>query len=724
MRSELDVLLDKVEDPTLRADLQSQIERIQTKRSFGLVFESHLPERVRLHDHSIRRGLKVAFRDQPDSPAFEVLGIESTTVKMRKVRNPDGSALSPDEASKVIDESAPIDDLIVIADFGEPVFPGLCHLGSIKRGGDDASHLVIKGENHHVLEALQFSHAGKVDCIYIDPPYNSGGARDWKYDNNYVDKDDTYRHSKWLAFMERRLVLAKQLLRPDDSVLIVAVDENELPRLLLLLDQTFPSSKVQMVTVLINPAGASIIDQFSRVDEQLLFVHIGAARPIRTIADTTPLHFTKGEGNGEPAKPTPRKFSWESMQRRGGNSRREDTKAKFFPIYINEVEGRIVGCGDHLPLGEDRSTVSPPPTGCLQQWPIKQDGSEACWQLSAPTFRKYLERGRIRLGRKKRGGAWGIAFLTKGHMTAIAEGELVVRGRDKHGALIVQIAEGRTRSGVGKTMWINGSYSATEHGSTLLRKFIPGRKFPFPKSLYAVEDALRFYIGNKPEAVVLDFFAGSGTTTHAVARLNHQDGGRRQSICVTNNEVAAAEAEAFREQGLRPGDPDWEARGIFEHITRPRLEAAITGKTPEGDQIEGNYRFVDEFPMGDGIPENLSFFEMTYLDAEQIELDLSFSAIAPLLWLRAGARGLILEERLDSAGLRKPYEWTEQYGVLFNPDRWRSFVDEVPSTATTAFVVTDSASTFAGVASELPTSLDVVRLYDNYLTTFAINGGL
>jgi ankyrin repeat protein len=126
----------------------------------------------------------------------------------------------------------------VVADFGEPVFLGLRHLGSVERGGDKPAHIVIKGENHHVLEALQFTHAGKVDCVYIDPPYNTG-ARDWKYDNNYVDEADVYRHSKWLAFIERRLLLAQQLLNPEDSVLIVTIDEKEYLRLGLLLEQAF-----------------------------------------------------------------------------------------------------------------------------------------------------------------------------------------------------------------------------------------------------------------------------------------------------------------------------------------------------------------------------------------------------------------------------------------------------------------------------------------------------
>ncbi len=266
-------------------------------------------------------------------------------------------------------------------------------------------------------------------------------------------------------------------------------------------------------------------------------------------------------------------------------------------------------------------------------------------------------------------------------------------------------------------MWTNVAYSATEYGSTLLRSFIPGLKFPFPKSLHAVEDAVRYYVGDNPEAVVLDFFAGSGTTAHAVMRLNRHDGGRRQSIMVTNNEVSVDEAKSLRAKGLRPGDPEWEALGIFEHITRPRVTAAITGRTPDGEPIKGDYKFTDEFPMAEGFEENAAFMELRYLDADDVDLGLAYDDLAPLLWLRAGATGPIAR-RTDDAGNPLPYAWTDRYGILFDEDRWRSFVSACPETATTAFVVTHSPTTFAGIAAELPTGIDTVRLYDTYLSMF------
>ena len=240
----------------------------------------------------------------------------------------------------------------------------------------------------------------------------------------------------------------------------------------------------------------------------------------------------------------------------------------------------------------------------------------------------------------------------------------------------------------------------------------------FPKSLYAVEDTIRFFVKDKPDAVVLDFFAGSGTTAHAVARLNRQDGGRRQSIMVTNNEVSGRRGEgAPRKRGLRPGDPEWEALGIFEHITRPRVTAAITGRTPDGEPIEGDYKFTDEFPMADGFEENVAFLELRYLDADDIDLGHAFDDIAPLLWLRAGGQGPIAR-RVDDAGAPLPYVWTDRYGVLFDEDRWRGFVSARPETARTAFIVTYSPTRSPASPPSCRPGMDTIRLYDTYLSMF------
>src|SRR5690606_20082079 len=130
-------------------------------------------------------------------------------------------------------------DLVVVAEFRDFIYPGLVSTGRVSRGDDKPLHTVINGENFHVLEALTYTHRGKIDAIYIDPPYNTG-ARDWKYNNDYVESEDLYRHSKWLAMMERRLQVSKTLLDPSESLLVVTIDEKEYLRLGLLLEQVFP----------------------------------------------------------------------------------------------------------------------------------------------------------------------------------------------------------------------------------------------------------------------------------------------------------------------------------------------------------------------------------------------------------------------------------------------------------------------------------------------------
>lgn len=271
-----------------------------------------------------------------------------------------------------------------------------------------------------------------------------------------------------------------------------------------------------------------------------------------------------------------------------------------------------------------------------------------------------------------------------------------------------------------KTVWNRAAHNAGMHGSALLRKFIPNRKFPFPKSLYAVEDALRAILGEKEDAIILDFFSGSGTTAHAVMRLNRQDGGRRQCISVTNNEVAAEEHAALRKEGLRPGDPAWEKLGICDYITKPRIAAAITGKTPEGEDIEGDYKFTDEFPMAEGFEENAEFFTLTYEAPVAVSHNLAFQRIAPLLWMRAGSEGRRIDD-LPGAG----WDVADTYGLLVDLDRAAAFCDAAAAQPTLriAYVVTDDDRRFQAVARALPDSVEPVRLYESYLSNFRFSMG-
>ena len=270
------------------------------------------------------------------------------------------------------------------------------------------------------------------------------------------------------------------------------------------------------------------------------------------------------------------------------------------------------------------------------------------------------------------------------------------------------------------TQWALSGHSASEHGTRLLSLLLPARRFPFPKSLYAVEDALRFFVSPKPDAVVLDFFSGSGTTAHSVMRLNKQDGGRRQCISVTNNEVSADEQRGLRSKGLRPGDDEWESQGICDYIAKPRVTAAITGRTPEGEPIKGDYKFVDEFPMSEGFEENAAFFTLTYEAPLSVRHSRAFERIAPMLWMRAGSQGRIITD-LGEDG----WDVAETYAVLGNLDQAGDFVARVAEeeSARTAFIVTDDDSAFQMVCRDLPSAVLPVRLYESYLQNFMLRGG-
>ncbi|HEX7339867.1 MAG TPA: DNA methyltransferase [Rhodanobacteraceae bacterium] len=541
----------------------------------------------------------------------------------------------------------------------------------------------------------------------MDPPYNTG-AKDWKYNNDYVEGDDLYRHSKWLAMMERRLKIARELLNPADSVLIVTIDEKEYLRLGLLLEQVIPEARIQMVSSVISPKGSARRGLFSRADEYIYFALFGDAYVGAASTDM----LREAASSDAPVR-------WKSLLRSAGNGLRTARPNLFYPLLFDAETGKFSGAGDVLPKAASRLDVNPPRNAVLV-WPLGEDGRELTWSLGRESMLTNHSKGYVRFG------PWnGVSrtpyYLTSGQIKDIesSEGQLTVTGKDADGALELSYGNGGRRYQP-LTVWNRVSHSATEHGTGTVKSLIPGRSFPFPKSLYAVEDVLRFFVASKTEAVILDFFAGSGTTAHAVMRLNKQDGGRRQCISVTNNEVGADEQKKLREQGLRPGDAEWEALGICDYITKPRVAAAITGKTPDGNPIKGDYKFTDTFPMAEGFQENAEFFTLTYESPLAVNYQTAFAHIAPLLWLRAGSRGRCIE-RLPAAG----WEVAEAYGLLVDLDSGTDFLKTVRKAddLRVAYIVTDDQRRFQTLARRLPEGVEAVRLYESYLTNFGFANG-
>ena len=694
----------KAKDSQLGADLEREFKLLSSRLPFGLNFERHSPEAVELPLRPVRKGDKVRVLPdrgsviKGDQRLWQVKAIHKAT----KV-----AELELLDTAEPEMQSVPLADLIVVAEFRDTIYPGLVSTGKVTRGGDKPFHTVINGENYHVLKALTYTHRGKVDAIYIDPPYNTG-ANDWKYNNDYVEGDDLYRHSKWLAMMERRLDVAKALLNPADSVLIVTIDEKEYLRLGMLLEQIFPEAAIQMISSVINPKGSARTGRFSRVDEYIYFVFFGNSKV--TPWRTDMLREVNEDG---------RSVRWAGLMRNGEGSRRSRIPSMFFPIFIDKETGQYHSTGEPPPVDVKPNEI-PVPEGTIAIFPIDGNGQELMWRLSPSSFREYLEIGHAKFGpRNKRTGLRSVSYLQSGIRQMIESGEIVATGRDSEGALELQFADSVGTRSPG-TLWNMVSHSASEHGAGLLKRMVPGRRFPYPKSLYAVEDCLRFVLAKKHHAVVVDFFSGSGTTAHAVMRLNRQDGGHRQCISVTNNEVAADEQKVLREQGLRPGDAEWEKHGICDYITKPRVAAAITGRTPAGEPIKGDYKFTDEFPMADGFEENAEFFTLTYEAKSAVNHNLAYARIAPMLWLRAGAQG----RRIDKL---PPEGWAvaDTYGLLTEVDQATPFIHAASQASglRIAYIVTDDDRRFQAIAKRLPDGVEPVRLYESYLSNFSFANG-
>lgn len=377
----------KLGDRQLAADIRA----FAAQRQFGLVFEHNRPERLRLYGKPIMEGDVVQVlpeRGKKEDSSSQLLwlvnAVRGGVADLKPYQSP-----SYDE-NECEPRSVAVDDVVPVAEYDQPIYAGLKETGRVERAGDKPYQVVINGENYHALETLAFAYAGKVDCIYIDPPYNTG-ARDWKYNNDYVDGSDAYRHSKWLAFMERRLKLAKQLLNPNDSVLIATIDEKEYLRLGMLLESVFNGAKIQMVTSVINPKGNRRDNEFSRCEEYLFFVLIGGAS-VGSIGNTM---LKQEEKKARPIR-------WKGLLRSASNNGRRTARPNlFYPLVFSAEDGSYIRCGDSLPVDYDRNSYLTNDSE-VAVWPIRRWGTRA--HLVSQT--RYISRLSVRRLHKIRAMGW------------------------------------------------------------------------------------------------------------------------------------------------------------------------------------------------------------------------------------------------------------------------------------------------------------------------------
>ena len=692
----LNELIQKVENLELRAQLQAAADKLTKQKKFGLVFEEHLPECTPLYDIPVRKGAKVSVRNGKANETFTVLKIE------------DGAATCLPRNSKEAVQFA-VADLVTTAELGDPIYPCLQKLDEVCNAPDSGLwHTLIEADNYHALQLLEYLYAGKVDCIYIDPPYNTG-AKDWKYNNDYVDGNDQYRHSKWLSMMQKRLEIAKRLLNPNDSVLIVTIDEKEYLHLGCLLEEMFPVARMQMISSVINPKGTARSNEFSRVDEYIYFVMIGEYQLSRTGNDMLTQNVSD-ESN----------VRWRGFPRTGRKGLRPVNPGSWYPIYFNCTDDSFHSIGEAVYAGE---VIPPAPEGTYAIWPPVRNGEEYSWAMVPATFRKLYEIGAIRFGKPQKGKGSSISYLTNNQLKEIENGTIMVTGRDTNGALLVAYSEA-SKTTAPKTQWNMTTHEAGTYGTNIIGSIIPGRRFSFPKSLYAVHDAIRFFVSNKPNALIVDFFAGSGTTLHAVNLLNAEDGGHRRCIMVTNNEISAEERKDFEARGIRQGDAEWEARGIARYVTWPRTVCSIEGHDVNGKPLKGNYITTGEkeLPMADGFKANAAFFKLGFLDKTKVSLGMQFKELLSTLWMKAGAIGRcpVIDESVPDMLILPE----NKMAILNDENRFGVFAKELAQhpEIEVVYLVTDYESSFVAMSQALE-GKKTYQLYKDYLDNFRINAG-
>jgi adenine-specific DNA-methyltransferase len=445
----------------------------------------------------------------------------------------------------------------------------------IKKDRPDPVNIFIEGDNYHALSVLNFTHQGAVDVIYIDPPYNTG-ARDWKYNNDYVDESDSFRHSKWISFMYKRLRLAKQVLS-DDGIICVTIDDYELPRLLLIMEEIFgEENHLGTAAIRINPGGRKTKRSLAQQHEYALFfgknIETQVAKVIKPIEEKT--HSYKEDAVGW--------YEERNLRKEGQDSLASEDSARFYPIYFNPKNGAI-------------SVSKKYPVTIL---PIDVQGQKRIWRRGKEDVDRMFERGDLIYKKTKFGDQ--IYFKFRGGI------------------------EGETP----KSFWDDVRYSASEHGTQTLDRILgKGGMFQFPKSPHAVMDCIKVCSSRK-DAIVLDFFAGSGTTAQAVLELNKQDGGKRQFILCTNNEG-----------------------NIATDVCYPRIKKVING-----------------WGKNEGIGASLKYFKAAFVKKSLNKDDLKIriaNECTEMLCLRQG----IFEEAKETADYRIFKQGNRMMGVYYSLDR-------------------------------------------------------
>ncbi len=392
------------------------------------------------------------------------------------------------------------------------------------------TNILIEGDNYHSLSVLNYTHQEKVDLIYIDPPYNTG-ATDWRYNNDYIDENDQWRHSKWISFMRHRLRLARNLLS-ESGVIYCAIDHYELFGLGLLCDEIFgETNRLGVITVVHKPEGRQFANFFSPSNE---FMLVYAKNKTEARLNEVVLDEEQKERFSEQDEYGNYRLKNFIRLTDGKYSLRENAPEGFYPIYVSK---------DLKRFSLDKKD------GYVAVFPITDRGIERTWKTLGDTF---LEKVKL------------------GNIVSKEENDKVI------------IYEKLREDQVIKTHWARKEYHSYHFGTKIIEEILGSKKFDFPKSLNLIMDIIK--LSTKDNSIVLDFFAGSGTTGHAVLELNKQDGGNRKFILCTNNE-----------------------NKICEEVTYERIKRVIKGyKNKKGEKV-------------DGLGGNLSYSKTDLVNIEKVQ---------------------------------------------------------------------------------------------------------
>lgn len=430
---------------------------------------------------------------------------------------------------------------------------------AISKNENGPTNIIIEGDNYHSLSALNFTHSGKVDVIYIDPPYNTGN-RDFIYEDNYVDRDDAFKHSKWLSFIEKRLKLARSLLKPSGAIFI-SIDHNELANLKLLCDELFTGMTLSGIVTVAK--GTTTGQDGKRIGSSTdyLLVYAGPKFELQELEldEKDKKRFSSEDGNG--------RYSTLQWRKTGKGDKKEDRPNLFYKITAPDGS-------EILPIG---------PTGY-----------ESRWRGSRATFDELVAKDMIVWNKRKDGYAPYAKYYLEG------------RGKAP------------------STLWndIDGNKKATIE----LKNIIGGGKFDNPKPTQLIQRCIQIATSAK-NTLVLDFFAGSGTTGQAVLAMNKKDEGNRKFILCTNNE-----------------------NGIAEEVTYQRIKGVIEG-----------------YDKTSGIPANLRYFKTDLVNKQQTDDQTRIELVArstDMICLREDTFEPIIENKNY-----KVFSGPEHYSaIVFEPD--------------------------------------------------------